>query len=80
MSSDKIVFVVTHDPLIALMGKTRLVIGGGGIRAVIVQNAQEYAGARELYALDERLMDLRARVRKGERIDFDIGSFLATRG
>lgn len=80
VSSDKIVFVVTHDPLIALMGKTRLVIGGGGIRAVIVQNAQEYAGARELYALDERLMDLRARVRKGERIDFDIGSFLATRG
>lgn len=80
VSSDKIVFVVTHDPLIALMGKTRLVIGGGGIRAVIVQSAREHAGARKLYALDERLMDLRARVRKGERIDFDIGSFLATRG
>ena len=80
VSSDKIVFVVTHDPLIALMGKTRLVIGSGGIRAVILQSAREYAGALELGALDERLMDLRARVRKGERIDFDIGSFLATSG
>lgn len=80
VSSDKIVFVVTHDPLIALMGKTRLVIGSGGIRAVIPQSAREYAGALELGALDERLMNLRARVRKGERIDFDIGSFLATSG
>ena len=80
VSSDKIVFVVTHDPLIALMGKTRLVIGGGGVRSVIAQSAHEAAGARELYALDERIASLRARVRRGERIEFDLESFLATRG
>lgn len=76
--NDKIVFVVTHDPLIALIGDKRLIIGNGGVRAIIEPSAAERRNAKVLYALDERLMDLRRRVRAGERIDFDIAAFMGT--
>ena len=79
VSSEKIVFVVTHDPLIALMGKKRMVIGGGGVRAVIEQNEAERDNAQKLYALDEQLMRLRSLVRAGDRIESNIESFLAPR-
>ena len=79
VSSEKIVFVVTHDPLIALMGKKRMVIGGGGVRAVIEQNEAERDNAQKLYALDEQLMRLRSLVREGDRIESNIESFLAPR-
>lgn len=77
LGSEKIVFIVTHDPLIALMGKKRVVIGNGGMRTVIDQSEAERDNARRLCALDDRLMDLRSQVRMGNRIEFDIGSSLA---
>ena len=76
MCNDKIVFVVTHDPLIALIGDKRLIIGNGGVRTVIEPSAAERKNAGVLHALDERLMELRRRVRAGERIDFDMTAFM----
>ncbi len=71
-SSDKIVFVVTHDPLIALCGDRRLVIGNGGIRDVIEPSAMERANAEALGRIDAMLMGLRTMVRDGKRIEMDI--------
>ncbi len=74
--NDKIVFVVTHDPLIALMGTKRVVIGGGGVRAVIEPSERERRNADPLRRIDERLMALRSMVRSGEQIDFDMEAYL----
>ncbi len=69
LGHDKIVFVVTHDPLIALMGNKRLVIGEGAVQAIIEPSAQERDNLERLSALDKELTMLRQRVRKGAHID-----------
>lgn len=66
---EKIVLMATHDPILALMGDRRVVIGGGAMRQVIEPSAAERANLDELRALDARLMGLRNRLRKGERLD-----------
>ncbi|RDB64672.1 ABC transporter [Gordonibacter sp. 28C] len=75
--NDKIVFVATHDPLTALMGDKRLVVGNGGVRRVIEPNEAERCNRDVLCTVDERLMELRRLVRAGERIDFDVSSFMS---
>ena len=70
--SDKIVFVVTHDPLIALAGTRRLVIGGGAIRTVIEPSSRERANAQVIHGFDAVLTNLRERLRTGERIEDDL--------
>lgn len=72
VGQDKIVFVVTHDPLIALMGTRRLVISNGAVSRIIEPSDQERANAAALHDLDRGLMDLRRRVRAGEAIDCDV--------
>ena len=78
--NDKVVFVVTHDPLIALMGTKRVVIGGGGVRAVLEPSERERENAVPLRRIDERLMALRSMVRSGEQIDFDMEAYLFAPG
>ncbi len=66
---DKIVLVSTHDPILALMGGRRLVVGNGAVRAVIETSAAERAFLARLQRLDAELMDIRRRLRAGEAID-----------
>ncbi|MBF0197578.1 MAG: ATP-binding cassette domain-containing protein [Planctomycetes bacterium] len=66
VSEDKIVLMATHDPILALMGTQRLVIGNGGIRQVIKTSQEERGLLDELMALDSRLQDYRNRLRTGE--------------
>lgn len=66
---EKIVLMATHDPILALMGDRRVVIAGGAMQKVIEPSAQERANLDELKALDARLMELRRRLRAGERLD-----------
>ena len=66
---EKIVLMATHDPILALMGDKRVVIEGGAMQKVIQPTEQEKANLTELRALDEKLMGLRHRLRKGERLD-----------
>ncbi|MBK6898640.1 MAG: ATP-binding cassette domain-containing protein [bacterium] len=69
VGQDKVVLMATHDPILALMGDRRVVIGNGAMRDVIEPSAAERANLVELRALDARLMELRGRLRRGERLD-----------
>lgn len=66
---EKIVLISTHDPLLALMGKSRLVIRNGGIVQVIESSSQERVNLESLEKIDAQLMALRNRLRQGERLD-----------
>ena len=66
---EKIVLMATHDPILALMGDRRVIINNGAMQKVIEPSEQEKANLTELRALDEKLMGLRDRLRRGERLD-----------
>ncbi len=69
VAKEKIVLVSTHDPILALMGSRRLVIRNGGVVDVIATSAPEQANRCVLERLDRSLMDIRHRLRNGQRID-----------
>jgi ABC-type lipoprotein export system ATPase subunit len=68
LSEEKIVLMATHDPVLALMGGRRLIIANGGIDAVIETSDEERSILEELAVMDRRMMDLRNRLRRGERL------------
>lgn len=66
---DKIVLMTTHDPLLALMAQKRLVIGNGGISKVLERSQAEQKLMKEVESVDQRLLELRERLRLGERLE-----------
>ncbi len=74
--ADKIVFVVTHDPLIAMLGTRRLAIENGGVRAVLEPDETERRNARTLSLVDALLTQTRARIRAGDPISSDVAQEL----
>lgn len=64
----KIVFLSTHDPVQALRCDRRLIVREGGVAAILAADAGERALLRGLEAEQERLLDLRERLRRGERL------------
>ncbi len=69
IKQEKIVLMATHDPILALMGDKRIIINNGAMQKVIEPSDQERANLTELRTLDARLMNLRHRLRMGERLD-----------
>ncbi|MBB3103175.1 ATP-binding cassette domain-containing protein [Azomonas macrocytogenes] len=69
---EKIVLISTHDPLLALRGSRRLVIRNGGIAEVIETSERERQNLRHIERIDATLMDIRERLRGGQRIEEDI--------
>ncbi len=69
IKEEKIVLMATHDPILALMGDRRVVIGNGGMKKVVEPSERERANLDELRAIDNKLMGLRHRLRMGERLD-----------
>jgi ABC-type lipoprotein export system ATPase subunit len=67
-SSDKIVVVSTHDPILALMGDRRAVVRHGAVAAILKTSTQERAHLARLQEIDRAMLDLRDRLRGGERI------------
>jgi ABC-type lipoprotein export system ATPase subunit len=66
---DKIVFLTTHDPLLALLAQTRLVIRNGGVYRVILRTKREEETLRNLEVLDNQLIEVRAKMRAGEMLE-----------
>jgi ABC-type lipoprotein export system ATPase subunit len=64
----KIVLVVTHDPLLALMAKRRIVMAGGGMRCVLERSPEEERACQRLAEMDEQIIDLREIIRKGGEV------------
>jgi ABC-type lipoprotein export system ATPase subunit len=80
VQQEKIVLLATHDPLLALSGDRRILVRNGAIAAVIETSDEERAGLARLEVLDRGLSELRERVRRGERIAFDLAGLLTAAG
>jgi len=65
----KIVMVVTHDPVLALMTDRRIVMRSGGMEKVISTTESEKSISHELSRIDDLMMSLRDKVRNGEVIE-----------
>jgi ABC-type lipoprotein export system ATPase subunit len=66
---EKIILMATHDPILALMGDRRLVIKNGGIHKIIESSEEERKNLKSLEELDNKLLDLRNRIRTGETLE-----------
>jgi ABC-type lipoprotein export system ATPase subunit len=62
----KIVVVVTHDPMLALMSSRRLVMKNGGMTKVISTTAEEHRVFKDIERVDSWLTGLRETIRQGE--------------
>lgn len=69
----KIVLVVTHDPVLALMTKRRIVMKNGGITETIETTDIEQQICKELSRMDEWMMELRDAIRCGRSVE---GSYM----
>jgi len=65
----KIVMVVTHDPVLALMTDKRIVMKNGGMRNVVNTSEKEKQISEKLNKIDELMLNLRDRVRNGEILE-----------
>jgi ABC-type lipoprotein export system ATPase subunit len=77
ISSDKIVLMATHDPLLALMADKRIIIKNGGISKVLDTNEEEKLLLEELEKMDSLIQNARQELRKGstlsaKTLDMDI--------
>lgn len=77
MQKEKIVIISTHDPAIALMGERRICIRGGAVREIIETNDAEKKNAALINTLNEQLLALRALLREGKTLDFDMRYFFS---
>ncbi len=66
---EKIVLISTHDPLLALSADKRIVIGNGGVAAILETSAEERQCLTAIEHLDTTMQQLRQRLRAGARID-----------
>lgn len=69
VTGEKIVFISTHDPLLALRGKQRIVIRNGGIADILTTSPEERKNLVRIERLDEIMMGVRDRLRRGLRIE-----------
>jgi len=65
----KIVLVVTHDPVLALMTDKRIVMRNGGMEKVVGTSSSEKEISSKLNKIDELMLSLREKVRNGEVIE-----------
>lgn len=65
----KIVLVVTHDPVLALMTDKRIVMKNGGMQKVVYTTAKEKKISEKLGKIDEWMLSLRDKVRNGEVVE-----------
>lgn len=62
---EKIIFVSTHDPLLALNANKRIIIKNGGIHKIIETSEEEKQSLEVIEKLDNELLKLRNHLRNG---------------
>ena len=72
VKGEKIVLMSTHDPLLALMGRRRVVIANGGIKRVRETSEEDRANLRRLERWDSEVVRLRDVLRRGGTIDGEV--------
>ncbi len=71
-SSGKIVIFVTHDPVIALLTKKRIIMENGAVKMVLYRSESEARAAQNLLELDNRVGVIRESLRAGKMITNDL--------
>ena len=64
----KVIIFVTHDPYVALLTKTRIVMGNGAVVKILTPGSYEEIALAEVAGIDANIMRLRERIRSGELI------------
>lgn len=70
--SGKIVLIVTHDPLLALMGEYRIVMKNGGMQKILKISKEEKQIRDLLEKANDTIFSIQDIVRKGENVDFSV--------
>ncbi|AXI25463.1 ABC transporter ATP-binding protein [Methanofervidicoccus sp. A16] len=65
----KIVMIVTHDPLLALMTDRRVVMKKGGMCKIINTTPEEKKVSKKLSKIDSWILSLREKIREGEVLE-----------
>lgn len=73
----KIVVVVTHDPMLALMASRRIVMKNGGMVKVINTSEQEHRIFKDIERVDGWLTMLRETIRQGDVVSEVAGEVVA---
>lgn len=68
VAEDKIVFMATHDPLLALMADKRIIINNGGIVEVLKTSPKEKELLKELTKIDNKIQNIRQLLRYGKSL------------
>jgi len=68
VGNEKIVFIATHDPVLALSADKRIVIKNGAIDRIIHRSSEEQQALEAAEQMDRSLLLLRDRIREGEII------------
>ncbi len=68
----KLVVVVTHDPVLALMADRRVVMKNGGIMKQLTTTAEEKLLLKRLAHMERELSNLREKLRLGEQLPENI--------
>ncbi|MGD8777423.1 MAG: ATP-binding cassette domain-containing protein [Ignavibacteria bacterium] len=66
---EKIVLIATHDPILGLMAEQRFIIKNGGIHKVLKTTQAEKDNLEILQSYDNKITELRNRLRNGERLE-----------
>lgn len=70
-STSKIIIFVTHDPVIALLTKKRLIMENGAVKKVLEPKEAETKAAVNLIEIDKRIGVIRENIRAGYEITKD---------
>jgi ABC-type lipoprotein export system ATPase subunit len=65
---EKIFVFVTHDPTIALLSDSRIIMKNGAMQKLVVSNSEERTVANELKKIDNQILHFRGLIRNGEEI------------
>lgn len=78
--SGKIVLIVTHDPLLALLTQRRIIMQNGGIKGILKTTIDERNLCDQLYKIDKELFRIREMLRKGVEVkaDFDFHAIFSS--
>jgi ABC-type lipoprotein export system ATPase subunit len=71
-NTSKVIIFVTHDPVIALLTKKRLIMENGAVKKILSQNESESGAAKNLLALDKQMGVIRENLRAGYEITNDL--------
>ncbi|AHV97087.1 ATP-binding cassette domain-containing protein [Paenibacillus sabinae] len=68
VQNQKIVLMATHDPILALLAHSRIILKSGGIADVLRSDEGESELLEELQKADAAIMAVREKLRRGERL------------